>query len=56
MHLGDSLFNLFLTQFYVFRPGMMQAAFEEATFALKTGELSEPVFTDSGVHLILRTG
>jgi NIMA-interacting peptidyl-prolyl cis-trans isomerase 1 len=33
----------------------MQAAFEQATFALQVGELSEPVFSDSGVHLILRT-
>ena len=24
-------------------------------YALKVGELSEPVFTDSGIHLILRT-
>jgi NIMA-interacting peptidyl-prolyl cis-trans isomerase 1 len=34
----------------------MQAPFEQATFALQVGELSGPVFTDSGVHLILRTG
>jgi NIMA-interacting peptidyl-prolyl cis-trans isomerase 1 len=33
----------------------MQKQFEEASFALKVGELSEPVFTDSGVHIILRT-
>lgn len=33
----------------------MQKAFEDATFALKVGELSHPVWTDSGVHLILRT-
>jgi len=39
-----------------FGPGQMQRPFEEATFALKIGELSEPVFTDSGIHLILRTG
>ncbi|MEW5317603.1 MAG: hypothetical protein WDW38_008887 [Sanguina aurantia] len=39
----------------MFGPGQMQAAFEEATFALKVGELSQPVFSDSGVHLILRT-
>lgn len=38
-----------------FGPGQMQRPFEEATFALKIGELSEPVFTDSGIHLILRT-
>ncbi|KAI9139464.1 hypothetical protein BKA69DRAFT_1085567 [Paraphysoderma sedebokerense] len=38
-----------------FGPGQMQPAFEKATYALKVGELSEPVFSDSGVHLILRT-
>ena len=26
------------------------------SFALEIGELSEPVLTDSGIHLILRTG
>lgn len=34
----------------------MQKPFEDATTALKVGELSGPVFTESGVHLILRTG
>lgn len=38
-----------------FGPGQMQKPFEDATYALKVGELSGPVFTDSGVHLILRT-
>jgi len=38
-----------------FGPGQMQKPFEDATFALKVNELSEPVFTDSGIHLILRT-
>lgn len=33
----------------------MQKPFEDATYALQVGELSQPVFTDSGVHLILRT-
>lgn len=32
----------------------MQKPFEEAAFALKVGELSEPVVSDSGIHLILR--
>jgi len=37
-----------------FRHGMMQKPFEEVAFALKVDELSEPVWTDSGVHIILR--
>lgn len=39
----------------VFGKGQMQPAFEQAAFALRVGELSGPVFSDSGVHLILRT-
>lgn len=38
-----------------FAPGCMQAAFEEASFALNVGEMSDVVDTDSGLHLILRT-
>jgi NIMA-interacting peptidyl-prolyl cis-trans isomerase 1 len=38
-----------------FERGQMQKPFEEATYALQVGELSKPVWTDSGVHLILRT-
>lgn len=38
-----------------FERGQMQKPFEEAAFALKVGEISEPVWTDSGCHLILRT-
>uniref|UniRef100_A0A915I825 Peptidyl-prolyl cis-trans isomerase n=1 Tax=Romanomermis culicivorax TaxID=13658 RepID=A0A915I825_ROMCU len=38
-----------------FGHGKMQKPFEDASFALKAGQLSEPIFTDSGVHLILRT-
>lgn len=37
-----------------FGRGKMQPAFEEAAFALEVNQLSEPVFSDSGVHLILR--
>jgi len=40
----------------VFRRGKMQPVFEQATFALAVGEMSGPVESDSGVHLILRTG
>jgi len=38
----------------VFGRGRMQKPFEAASFALKVGELSETVSTDSGEHLILR--
>mmetsp|Transcript_543 Transcript_543/g.901 ORF Transcript_543/g.901 Transcript_543/m.901 type:complete len:112 (-) Transcript_543:43-378(-) len=38
-----------------FGKGAMQKPFEDATFALQVGQISEPVVTDSGVHLILRT-
>ncbi|KAL1116984.1 hypothetical protein AAG570_004312, partial [Ranatra chinensis] len=38
-----------------FGHGTMQKPFEQAAFSLKVGELSEPVHTDSGVHIILRT-
>lgn len=38
-----------------FARGQMQKPFEDASFALAVGELSDIVDTDSGVHLILRT-
>jgi len=38
-----------------FGRGQMQPSFEDAAFKLRIGELSEPVWSDSGVHLILRT-
>jgi len=39
-----------------FGMGQMQRPFEEATTALSVGQISGVVETDSGVHLILRTG
>jgi len=38
----------------VFGSGRMQKPFEEASFALRVGEMSQIVETESGVHLILR--
>ncbi|KAL0802882.1 hypothetical protein Bca101_058058 [Brassica carinata] len=38
-----------------FGRGQMQKPFEEATYALKVGDISEIVDTDSGVHIIKRT-
>ncbi|XP_011505291.1 PREDICTED: peptidyl-prolyl cis-trans isomerase NIMA-interacting 1-like [Ceratosolen solmsi marchali] len=37
-----------------FNRGTMQKPFEEAAFALKLGEISQPIDTDSGVHIIHR--
>jgi NIMA-interacting peptidyl-prolyl cis-trans isomerase 1 len=39
----------------MFTKGQMQPAFEKAAFALEIGHLSDPVVSDSGIHLILRT-
>jgi len=39
---------------YVFLQGEMVPAFEEAAFALESYELSDPVQTDYGYHVILR--
>ncbi|XP_061184597.1 putative peptidyl-prolyl cis-trans isomerase dodo [Saccostrea echinata] len=38
-----------------FGRGQMQKPFEDATYSMKVGELSQPIETDSGVHIILRT-
>ena len=38
-----------------FGRGQMQKPFEDATYSLSVGELSEPVESDSGIHIILRT-
>ena len=37
-----------------FGRGMMQKPFEDASFALRVGEMSPIVSTDSGYHLIYR--
>jgi len=39
-----------------FGPGQMQKAFEDGTYALEIGQISDVISSDSGVHLIMRTG
>ncbi|KAF5323329.1 hypothetical protein D9611_005532 [Ephemerocybe angulata] len=39
-----------------FGRNQMQKAFEDASFGLEVGQVSDVVSTDSGVHLIMRTG
>ena len=38
-----------------FSKGDMQKAFEDSSFKLKVGEMSQSISTDSGIHIILRT-
>uniref|UniRef100_A0A7S3P9V6 Peptidyl-prolyl cis-trans isomerase n=1 Tax=Aplanochytrium stocchinoi TaxID=215587 RepID=A0A7S3P9V6_9STRA len=40
----------------VFGKGVMQKPFEDAAFSLQPFEMSNIISTDSGVHVILRTG
>ena len=39
-----------------FGKGQMQKAFEDGAYALEVGQISDVISSDSGVHLILRTG
>ncbi|EGO05378.1 hypothetical protein SERLA73DRAFT_174507 [Serpula lacrymans var. lacrymans S7.3] len=39
-----------------FGHGQMQKPFEDGTYALEVGQISDVISSDSGVHLILRTG
>ncbi|KAJ6520189.1 rotamase-domain-containing protein [Mycena sanguinolenta] len=39
-----------------FGHGQMQKPFEEAAYGLQVGQISDVITTDSGVHLVMRTG
>ncbi len=48
--------NLFVAgDLGLFGDGEMQKPFEDGVKALKPGQLSDVVYTDSGAHIILRT-
>ncbi len=38
-----------------FSRGQMQKEFEEAAYSLNVGDMSQPITSESGVHIILRT-
>ena len=39
-----------------FGRGQMQKPFEDAAYGLEIGKISDVISSDSGVHLVLRTG
>lgn len=39
-----------------FGRGAMQKPFEDAAFGLEVGQMSDIISTESGVHVVLRTG
>lgn len=39
-----------------FGRGQMQKPFEDAAYSLEVGQISDIISTDSGVHLVMRTG
>ncbi|KAJ7841836.1 hypothetical protein B0H13DRAFT_2099231 [Mycena leptocephala] len=39
-----------------FGHGQMQKPFEEAAYGLQVGQISDVISTDSGVHLVMRSG
>ncbi|KAK3199810.1 hypothetical protein Dsin_023225 [Dipteronia sinensis] len=49
-------FQRLLLDYRPFGRGQMQKPFEEATYALKIGEISDIVDANSGDHIIMRTG
>ena len=54
--LYDVLTALYRCTIGEFGPRQMQKPFEDASFSTPIGTMSDIISTDSGVHLILRTG
>ncbi|KAK4401443.1 Peptidyl-prolyl cis-trans isomerase Pin1 [Sesamum angolense] len=55
-NLVSRLGSHYVCSFSPFGRGQMQKPFEDATYGLKVGEISDIVDTDSGAHIIMRTG